>query len=47
MTVEFADCYDGLITYDIPSLGLAAEVPIQRVVNDNAALCETLAAGGQ
>jgi hypothetical protein len=46
MTVEFADCLEGLITYDIPSLGLAGEVPIQRVANDNAALCETLAGGG-
>jgi len=46
MTVEFADCFDGLITYDIPSSGVAGEIPIERIANDNTALCETLATGG-
>ncbi len=46
MTVEFADCTQGLITYDITSLGIAGEVPIQRLANDNVALCETLSSPG-
>jgi len=48
MTVEFADCFDGLITYDIPSSGVSGEIPIERIVNDNVPLCETLGyAGGE
>jgi hypothetical protein len=43
MTVEFADCTEGLITYDLPSLGLAGEIPIQRIVEENVPLCESLA----
>ena len=42
MTVEFADCAEGLVSYEIPSLGLSGVMPVQRVVNDNAALCESL-----
>jgi sugar lactone lactonase YvrE len=42
MTVEFLTCREGRVTYDIPSLGLAGEMPIQRIVEDNVALCETL-----
>jgi len=43
MTIEFADCTEGLVTYEISSLGITGEIPIQRVVSDNVALCETLA----
>ena len=46
MTVEFADCREALVTYDMPSLGLSGAVPIQRLVDDNVALCETLASDG-
>lgn len=46
MTVEFADCTEGLISYDMPSLGLSGQVPIQRIVDDNVALCEILADDG-
>jgi hypothetical protein len=42
MTVTFKDCETGIATYEIASLGISGEVPIQRIVNDNAALCETL-----
>jgi beta-glucanase (GH16 family) len=47
MTVEFADCFDGLITYDLPSSGVSGEIPIERIANDNTALCESLAGGGE
>jgi endonuclease I len=39
MQVRFSGCNAGVISYDIPSVGLAGEVPIQRIVLDNVALC--------
>jgi hypothetical protein len=42
MTVELLTCNEGRITYDIPSLALSGEIPIQRIVEDNVALCEAL-----
>ena len=43
MTVEFANCSEGEVTYNIPSVGVAGSVPITRVANDNVALCEAFA----
>ncbi len=45
MTLEFSDCANGLLNYEITSLGISGEIPIQRITPDNIALCETL--GGQ
>jgi len=45
MTLEFADCANGLVSYEITSLGVSGEIPIQRIAPDNIALCETL--GGE
>jgi len=42
MTVEFLDCTRGIISYEIPSLGLSGEIPIERIVPDNVELCEML-----
>jgi formylglycine-generating enzyme required for sulfatase activity len=42
MTIEFADCSNGLVSYEIPSLGLSGTIPIKRIVEDNASLCESL-----
>jgi len=42
MTVTWSDCESALVSYDIPSLGLAGEIPIERIVPDNVALCESL-----
>jgi len=42
MTIIWTDCNTGVVTYDIPSLGLMGNVPIQRVVTENAALCQAL-----
>jgi hypothetical protein len=42
MTIEFADCVNGLVNYEITSLGISGEIPIQRIAPDNIALCETL-----
>jgi len=42
MTIEFADCTEGLVTYDITSLGISGAIPIERITPDNVALCESL-----
>jgi hypothetical protein len=42
MTIEFADCKEGLVTYEIVSPNVTGEIPIQRITNDNVPLCETL-----
>ena len=42
MVVEFLTCNEARITYDIPSLGRSGEIPIQRIMEDNVALCEAL-----
>ncbi len=44
ITLTFADCSTGMVEYDIPSINRQGTVPIQRVANDNVALCETLSA---
>jgi phospholipase C len=43
LTLEFADCTEGMVTYAITSLGISGEIPIQRIVPDNIPLCEALA----
>ena len=43
MTIEFADCTQGLVNYEITSLGISGEIPIQRIALDNVPLCEALA----
>jgi hypothetical protein len=42
MTIEFADCENGLVSYEIASLGISGEIPIQRIVQDNVAQCQLL-----
>jgi len=43
MTLEFADCENGLVTYHITSLDISGEFPIERITADNVPLCEALA----
>lgn len=40
--LKFDSCSTGTIEYDIPSINRQGIVPIERVVNDNIALCEVL-----
>jgi len=40
--LTFEDCKTGTVEYDITSIGRQGIVPIQRIANDNAALCEAL-----
>lgn len=42
ITLIFNDCNSGTVEYEIPSIGRSGTVPIQRVANDNIALCEAL-----
>lgn len=42
ITVTFADCSTGLVEYNIPSVGRSGSVPIQRLANDNVAVCEAM-----
>jgi hypothetical protein len=40
--LTFDDCNSGTVEYDIPSIDRQGTVPIERVANDNIALCEAL-----
>ena len=42
ITIEFADCNAGLLSYEINSLGISGVIPIQRIVTENVPLCESL-----
>lgn len=42
IALSFEDCSRGRIEYDLPAAGVSGSVPIQRVVQDNVALCELL-----
>jgi len=42
MTIQFADCNAGLVTYYIESLDISGSFPIERLALDNVPLCETL-----
>lgn len=43
ITIEFADCTEGLVTYQLTTPGVSGEIPIRRITDDNVALCEALA----
>jgi len=42
ITLSFESCNSAMVEYDITSINRQGSVPIQRVANDNIALCETL-----
>lgn len=42
ITLTFSDCGSGLVEYDIVSIDQQGSIPIQRVADDNIALCEAL-----
>jgi len=44
IVIQFSDCGHGEVSYDISSVGLSGVIPIQRITNDNVALCEALLA---
>ncbi|HKJ17352.1 MAG TPA: CARDB domain-containing protein, partial [Xanthomonadales bacterium] len=40
--VSFSSCRDGLVTFSNTTSGLSGDIPIQRISDDNVALCEEL-----
>lgn len=46
ITLEFIDCFGGLVIFDIPSLELSGSVPIERLTMDNVSLCQAQAGSG-
>lgn len=44
IVLEFSDCENGTVTYDIPSISQQGVIPIQRIALDNVPRCEELAA---
>jgi hypothetical protein len=44
ITITFISCNEATLTYNFPSLGLSGQMTLTRVVTDNVALCEELAA---
>jgi hypothetical protein len=44
ITLTFDSCNSGLVEYEIPSLSLVGSFPIERIVDDNVALCEAFLA---
>jgi DNA-binding beta-propeller fold protein YncE len=43
LLLQFSGCNSATVVYDMPSLGLFGEIPIQRIALDNVAYCESLA----
>jgi len=41
--LEFSDCENAMVSYDITSLNLQGEIPIERIAPDNVPGCEALA----
>lgn len=42
MTITWSGCNSAVLNYEILSLDLAGEIPLQRIVTDNVALCQAL-----
>lgn len=42
ITLQFADCENGLIDYSITSVNRSGRIPIERITLDNVPLCESL-----
>ena len=47
MYIKFDNCESGKVAYDIPSIGQAGEIPIQRIVRDNIAECEAISSSAK
>jgi len=42
ITLSFEDCASGTVDYQLTSAGLSGSIPIERIVHDNVAMCESL-----
>jgi hypothetical protein len=43
ITLQFEDCENGSVSYDLPGIGIFGVIPIERVAPDNVAACEVQA----
>ena len=43
IVIEFTDCENATLDYDLPSIGESGTIELVRIVNDNVPLCEALA----
>jgi PKD repeat protein len=41
ITIQWTSCEKGILTYDLPSLGLMGQIPIERIVPSNVPQCES------
>jgi PKD repeat protein len=39
-TIKWIGCNAGILSYDLPSLGLSGEIQIERIVSENISICE-------
>jgi hypothetical protein len=42
MTLEFTDCSNGSVSFEVPDAGVSGEFTIHRVIDSNVSLCEAL-----
>ncbi len=42
LSLSFSNCSQGVVSYNLPYLGVSGTVSIERIANDNVALCESL-----
>ncbi|MEM9305481.1 MAG: hypothetical protein AAGE01_25455, partial [Pseudomonadota bacterium] len=42
VTIQFDDCRSATLTYDLPGASRQGSIPLQRLTDDNVALCEAL-----
>jgi hypothetical protein len=42
VTIQWSGCNSAVLTYQVDSLGIAGEIPLQRIVPDNVGLCQLL-----
>jgi plastocyanin len=47
MTIVWTGCNEALLSYDLPGLGLAGDIPIERIVLDNVPSCEAAQSAAQ
>jgi len=40
ITITWTGCNAGILSYNLPSLALIGDIPIERIVLSNAAACE-------
>jgi cyclophilin family peptidyl-prolyl cis-trans isomerase len=47
ISISFSDCKNGIVKYDFTAAGVSGEVPIRRLADDNAPICEAFISTGE